>query len=247
MEQGKSNYVLAFSIIIAALLITGAFIYSAGVKNTEQPQNEKKENISSSSDIENVLPISETDYPRGNPDAPVQIIEFSDLECPFCKSFHQTMKKAMDEYGKDGRIVWIYRHMPLESIHPKAKKSAEAAECAAELGGNNGYWDYIDGYFAVTPSNNLINLDELPKIAERVGLNRGQFEECLNSGRHIGLIEEHMKNAVDSGARGTPYSVIIGRDGKKYKISGAYPYEDFKDQYGIMQKGVKNLIEEALK
>ncbi len=78
------------------------------------------------------------DHIRGNPDAPVTLVEYSDFECPFCKRFHPTVKRIVDEYG--GRVRWVYRHFPLDEIHPvKARREAAAAECAAELGGNDAF------------------------------------------------------------------------------------------------------------
>ncbi len=233
-QDKDGKYLLPLSIIIAALLIVGAVIYSAGLKNVKQPAVEKKQEAFAS-DIENIRPVNEKDHIRGNFNALVKIVEFSDMECPYCKMFHQTMLRVMEEYGKDGKVAWIYRHYPLP-IHSKAKKSALAAECAAELAGNDGFWNYLDGYFEITPSNNLINLSDLPKIAENIGLDKTRFEECLESGRYDKLIEEQAQNALDSGARGTPYSVIIAKDGEKYPIGGALPYEQ-----------IKEMIESALK
>lgn len=129
----------------------------------------------------------------------------------------------------------------------KSQKAALAAECAAELGGDSGFWNYLDKYFEITPSNNLINLSDLPKIAKDIGLDKSRFEECLESGRYDELIKEQTQNALDSGSRGTPYSVLISKDGEKSSINGALPYEDFEGQDGVMQKGVRALIEEALR
>src|SRR3546814_20902810 len=70
------------------------------------------------------------------PDASGKGIEFSDFESPFCKGFHRTMGQVMEEYGQDGKVAWVYRHFPIDSIHSKARKEAQASECAAELGGN---------------------------------------------------------------------------------------------------------------
>ncbi len=226
-QEKNGKYLLPLSIIIAALLIVGAVIYSAGLKNVERPAAEKKQEASASG-IENIRPVGEKDRIRGDSGAPIKIVEFSDMECPYCKMFHQTMLRVIEEYGKDGKVAWIYRHYPLP-IHSKAKKSALAAECAAELGGNAGFWNYLDGYFEITPSNNQIDLAELPKIAENIGLDKTLFKECLESGRYNELIEEQSQNAQDSGARGTPYSVIIAKDGEKYPIGGALPYEQIKE------------------
>src|SRR3546814_2871400 len=66
----------------------------------------------------------------GSPDASVKVIEFSDFECPFCKGFHRTMGQVMEEYGQDGKVAWVYRHFPIDSIHSKARKEAQASECA---------------------------------------------------------------------------------------------------------------------
>src|SRR6185436_7093141 len=82
-------------------------------------------------------PVTEKDHILGNPNAEVIMVEYSDLECPFCKEFHSTLRRVMNEYGKDGKVAWVYRHFPIDSLHPKARKEAEATECAAELGGES--------------------------------------------------------------------------------------------------------------
>lgn len=239
-KNKKFDYLLPASIIIAALLISGSWIYTTGLKNTETGKQAEqiKQPAVSASNLENVKPISGDDYVRGNPNAPIKIIEFSDLECPFCKLFHGTMKRIVDEYN--GKVAWVYRHWPLEQLHLKAKTSALAAECAGELGGNEKFWQYLDKYFEITPSNNQINLNELPNIAESVGLNRAQFENCLKSEKYKSKVEAQIENAFNSNPDcprcGTPFSIVIAKDGKKYPIPGAYPYED-----------VKVIIEKALK
>ncbi|MEK7482027.1 MAG: thioredoxin domain-containing protein [Patescibacteria group bacterium] len=238
--KSKTDYLLPFSIIIAALLISGSWIYVSGLKSVVFDEKTADKNDKTAQlvnpDIKNVSEDFSQDHIRGNSEAPVKIVEFSDMECPFCKKFHQTMIQAMDEYGGNNKVAWIYRHYPLEQLHSKAKKSAEASECAAELGGNDGFWDYLDKYFEITPSNDQIDLAELPKIAESVGLNKTQFENCLNSGRYAEKIEAQILDAENSGARGTPYGIVIAENGKKYPIGGALPYEQ-----------VKLLIEEALR
>lgn len=90
---------------------------------------------------------------RGNPDAKITIIEYSDLECPFCKRFHVTMEQVLATYGNDVRVV--FRHFPLDSLHKKARTEANAVECAGEQG---KFWEFIDGIFAVTPSNDGLDI-----------------------------------------------------------------------------------------
>ncbi|PIS04683.1 MAG: hypothetical protein COT81_05175 [Candidatus Buchananbacteria bacterium CG10_big_fil_rev_8_21_14_0_10_42_9] len=165
-----------------------------------------------------VVSVTKDDHILGDKKAPISIIEYSDAECPFCKRFHPTMQQIVAKY--EGRVNWVYRHFPLASIHPKAPKEAEATECAAELGGNDGFWAYLDRLFEITPSNNNLDLARLPEIAEEVGLNADKFEECLNSGKYAKKVQSHYNQAIAAGGRGTPYSLVIYGD-KQIPLSGA--------------------------
>ena len=91
-------------------------------------------------------PITEQDHRQGAIGSPITIIEYSDLQCPFCKRFHDTMNEIKDRY--DDQVTWVYRHLPLLSLHPDAGKLAEATECVAELGGNDAFWKFTDLIFA---------------------------------------------------------------------------------------------------
>jgi len=168
------------------------------------------------------------DHIRGNPGAPVTLVEYSDFECPFCKSFHLTVKKVVDE--SKGQVKWVYRHFPLDEIHPvKARREAAASECAAELGGNDAFWKFADRFFELTPSNNKTDIDTvLPQIAREIGLDAAKFASCLASGRHDRRVEEDLQNAYATGGRGTPWSIIVSKSGKKYPLSGAQPYAAVK-------------------
>ena len=214
------------AIILAGIIIAAAVIY-AFPKNS--PNNDivadKGKELTASA-VDSIQPVSNKDHIRGNPNAAVKIIEFSDLECPFCKRFHLTMQEVMDEYGKE--VAWVYRHFPLDALHSKARKEAEATECANELGGNDKFWDYVDKLFEITPSNNQLDLALLPKIAAEIGLDKVKFENCLASQKYSGHIESDVKDAVASGARGTPYSVVISKNGEKFIINGAQPYSSVK-------------------
>ena len=89
--------------------------------------------------------VSDQDHILGNLNAPVKLIEYSDLQCPFCGRFHPTMQRVVKEYGD--QVAWVYRHFPLESIHPNARPLANASECAANLGGNDSFWKFVDAVF----------------------------------------------------------------------------------------------------
>lgn len=220
-QNNNPDYFLPFSIIVAAAMIAGAWVYTAGLEKgvSKNVENNAVEENTEEVSIENMKAIAASDHILGNPNAPIKIVEFSDMECPFCKRFHFDMKKITNDYP--GKVAWVYRHYPIDQLHSKARKTAEATECANELGGNEKFWDYLDRYFEVTPSNNQINLSQLSVIAKEIGLDKAKFETCLNSGKYAAHVEEDFKDALNSGARGTPYSVVIVPDGKKYPVSGA--------------------------
>lgn len=220
--EKKRDWLLPASILAAALLVSVSLVYSAGKRETGTASLTP---APTASPADNVRPVSGDDHIRGNPDAPIKIVEFSDLECPFCKSFHPTMQQVLAAYGS--QVAWVYRHFPLDTIHPKARKEAEAAECAALQGGNDAFWAYVDRLFEITPSNNGLDLALLPEIAEDIGLNKGEFKTCLDSGKYASRVEADLQDAVNSGGRGTPYSVIIAPSGN-YPLSGALPFERVK-------------------
>ena len=143
--------------------------------------------------------VSANDHIFGDVNAPVKVVEFSDLECPFCKRFHATMQQTVAAYG--GHVAWVYRHFPIDQLHSKARKEAEATECAAELGGNDKFWAYTNRLMEVTPANNGLDLAELPKIAIFVGLDATKFTQCLESGKYASKIEAEVQAAVAAGAR----------------------------------------------
>jgi len=172
-----------------------------------------------------VKEVGEADWVLGNPEAKVTLIEYSDLECPFCKSFHESMSQLFNEYSND--IRWVFRSFPLTQLHSKAPKEAEAAECAGDLGGNDAFWKYIDKVFAITPSNNGLDPAELPKIAKDIGLDEQGFTACLDSGKYTQKIKDDITEAAAAGAQGTPYSVIIA-NGQNTPVSGAVPYDQLK-------------------
>lgn len=167
------------------------------------------------------IDVKPDDYIRGNPNAPVTLIEYSDLECPFCKSFHPSMERLMQEY--DGQVRWIYRHFPL-SFHANAQKEGEAAECVGKLGGGDKYWQFIDTLFERTTSNGTgFALDQLPVLAQEVGVNQTQFKTCLDSGEFAAKVQNDLTEGSAYGVGGTPSTFVNGR-----MVEGAVPYEQLK-------------------
>lgn len=236
MEQSKQNTLLVpGAIIVAGALIAGAVFLNGGNSDqgqivqdrlpvAEQPSQRQETNTDA------VRPVTEEDHIRGDINAPVKIVEYSDFECPFCKRVHETMKQVMDKYGDTGQVAWIYRQFPLESLHPvKAMAEAVASECAAELGGNDAFWAFADRFFELTPSNNRTDLEVvIPQIVGEIGLDQGAFNECMNSGRYDQHIQDDIDNAVATGGRGTPWSIVIAPNGQTIPLNGAQPYSSFE-------------------
>lgn len=171
-------------------------------------------------------PVTPRDHLRGRADAQVKIVEFGDAECPLCKRFHPTLKQIVADYP--GRVAWVFRHYPVDEIHPRARKEAEATECANELGGNDKFWAYLDRLYEITPSNDKLDPAELPRIAQHVGLDRAKFVQCLQGGKYARRVAEDVADALAAGATGTPYTVVIAPNGRLFPILGAQPYASVK-------------------
>jgi protein-disulfide isomerase len=166
--------------------------------------------------------VTEEDHIRGNEDAAITIVEYSDIECPFCGRFHTTMQQVMDTYGDDVR--WVYRHFPLESIHPNARPAAIAAECAAEQG---KFWDFVD--LAIARQSALSG--QLEQIARDVQVSDiAAFNDCIADGRYNDVVSQDARDAQAAGGRGTPYSILIGPNGETSVISGAQPFANVEAQ-----------------
>lgn len=229
VPQGGSNWMIPISIMVAGILVAGAIIFSGPNGSVNKQKNEAPiAAVAKGTKADNIRPVSASEHILGSPTAKVFVIEYSDTECPFCKNFHQTMHQIMNEYGKDGRVAWVYRQFPIVSLHPKAEYESEATECVAELGGNTKFWEYLDIIFERTPSNNGLETSKLFDFAAEIGISRGSLEACLNSDRNLAKIEADLENGVTSGVTGTPYSFVVNGAGQKFIINGALPYSRVK-------------------
>jgi len=152
---------------------------------------------------------------RGNPQAPVTIVEFSDFQCPHCLAAQPTIKGLLDKYKDKVRLG--YRDYPLRQIHPQAQQAAEASRCAAEQG---KFWEYHDLMYA-----DQSKLDDrwLNEHAATVGLNVGVFSACLASGKFKPGVEEDLQTGVTAGVSGTPAFYING-----VLLTGAQPASAFE-------------------
>lgn len=173
-----------------------------------------------------LVPVSDDDYIRGDKDATVVLVEYSDLECPFCARFHPTMQQVMDEYGDD--VAWVYRHYPL-SFHPNAQKAAEGAECVAAQLGNDGFWKYADALFEKNTTNGgTLTPANIGEAAAEAGANASTFQTCLDSGEMASVVSTEMAEGTTAGVNGTPGTFVVVDGVAVDFIGGALPIESVK-------------------
>ena len=165
--------------------------------------------------------IKETDHVRGSRNADIIIVEYSDFECPFCARFHPTAKQSVEE--SNGKVAWVYRHLPLESIHQNARYVASVSECVADIG-NEEFWGFADDIFSAGKLNRAL----IDQIAAQYGLNKTSLDSCVESKRKI--VDEHLKQARILGISGTPGGFIFNRKDteKVAKLQGAIPYGELQ-------------------
>ena len=228
----KNSIAVPAAIVIAGIVIAGAIVYSVGKKATV-PVADNGEAAAAAS-LEQMRPVDATDHVRGA-GAPLTLVEYTDPECPFCKRFHETMQQVMKEYP--GKVAWAYRHFPLKELHSKAPNESAALECAGKLGGNDVFWQYADALYAATPSNNGLSPAELPKIAGNLKLDVTAFNACLTNGDTVKKVESDAADAMATGGNGTPWSILVAKDGKKYPINGAQPIEALRQLIDMALKG----------
>jgi len=176
--------------------------------------------------------LLDDDPVKGNPDATVTIVEFSDFQCPFCQRFHQTtLPLILENYVDTGKVKFVYRDYPIQGLHPNgAIPTALAAECADEQG---MFWQYHDKLFQTQKNwERLATADvviELKTFAVELGLDTNQFNDCLNSGKYLDEINNDLQDGTSYGITGTP-GFFIGNDEMGYiKVSGAQPYSVFQN------------------
>lgn len=158
---------------------------------------------------------------KGDKNAPVTIVEFSDYECPFCARFYKnTLPQIQSEYIDTGKVRLIFRDFPL-SFHRNARPASMAAECVREQGGDDAYYAYHDAIFENQTAG--LGAENLKKWAVEVGAEEGAFTECLESEKYGAEVDKDFADGQAAGVSGTPGFFINGR-----KVSGAQPFSVFK-------------------
>lgn len=214
-DQKNNPYLMPVAIIIAGALIAAAVVVKDSPEKTTVAKEEEKKDLT-----EEVLPITESDHVRGARDADVFLIEYSDYRCGYCGLFHDTVTQVIEEY--DGQVAWVYRHSPFQ---PGGKEAAIASECVAEQLGDEGFWEYTDAVFA---DQQNLNAAWHVEQATTLGADKTAFETCVSSGKYDQLILEQTTNAQTLGSRGTPFNVLLTKEGDTLKFSGAQSPENVK-------------------
>lgn len=212
----------AFAILFVVSLFTGGF----GGGNAPTTGNVvAPTNPTDPAPSQVKVEIEDNDPVLGDKDAPVTIVEFSDFQCPFCARAADgaVAEFKNSDYYKNGEVNLVFKHFPLNSIHPQAQKAGEAAECANRQG---KFWEYHDKLFANQQS---LGVDSLKQYAVQVGLNTGTFNKCLDDGEAKAEVTKETSQATAAQGRGTPYFVVINNDdGSTYPVSGAVPFSQFE-------------------
>ncbi len=164
----------------------------------------------------------------GSADAPVTIIEFTDYQCPFCsRHYQQTFGRIKSEYVDTGKVKYVVRDFAL-GFHPHAQKAAEATECADD---QDKFWEMHSALFTKqqdwASAGDAVSL--FKQYAAEMGMNASTFDSCLDSGTYAEEVRQDMADGQAAGIGGTPGFWVIGPDGEGELISGAYPYETFRD------------------
>ncbi len=238
-QKGQSNLIAPVSIIlISVLLAVGLYLINNNKK--QNPDDLYPKPVVAGQNHKDIRGIQEDDHIQGDANAELIIVEYSDTECPYCKKFHSTMQRVIDEFGKSGKVAWVYRNFPLTTLHKKTLREAVALECANKLGGNDKFWEYTNMVYSRTNSNDSLDPNLLPKFAKEIGLNVDSFNACLEDEDIKNLVKEDSDEAIASGGTGTPYSVLLYKD-KQIPLEGGIPFDDYNGH-----PGMKSIIENIL-
>jgi protein-disulfide isomerase len=153
--------------------------------------------------FELALPVTPTDHAIGPAHARVTIVEYGDFECPSCKQAVPVVKLLLAEFRD--RVRFVFRHFPLEEVHPHALNAAEASECA---GGQGKFWPMHDLLFE---NQHALKMHHLREYAQRLELDMARFTAEMNDTVYLQRIREHEKSGVESGVRATPTFFLDGR------------------------------------
>lgn len=186
-------------------------------------------------DITKTLPVGPQDHVRGDETPEVTLITYTDLDCPFCKRFHDVIEQLVVEYGEDGGVAFVLRHFPIIDLHPDSGSHAKAAECASSLGGETAFWGFIRALMTANPEGTSFDPRDYGTLAPILSIDASKLLACTNGTGFDDRVARDFENALLIGARGTPYTVVMIDGMDPFGVSGYLPYE-----------GMKTVVERAL-
>ncbi len=192
---------------------------------TDATQPEDTTTANTPADTQKFATIQKDGYIKGNKNAKITIIEYSDLLCPFCKKHYnaQTIENLIAKYPND--INMIFRQMPLPQLHPTAPLWAQWVVCAGKLAWNASYYDYLAKAFQL----NEFTEANLTDIAVSLGISKTKFASCLVSPETIATVNAEVQEWQSFGINGTPGNIVVdNQKGTFTLIAGAYPTETFE-------------------
>ena len=210
-----------FALLLVVSIFTGGFGF--GSKNGNGPTGGTVVNPPSAGNVPTgIVEVSADDDPAlGKDNAPVTIIEFSDFQCPFCQRFRQeTFDQIKTNYIDTGKVRFVYRDFPLDSIHPLAQKAAEAAECADDQG---KFWEYHDLLFEKQQEWASADESKFKDYVKDLSLDTDKFNKCLDDNKYADEVKKDFQDGAQAGVQGTPSFFINGK-----QLSGAQPYPAFQ-------------------
>jgi protein-disulfide isomerase len=228
-ETTKKDSLLPYSIIVAAVLVSGSVIYLAGSYNKSGGQtaivadggNQPNPNVVAGS-----APMTaDRDVILGDPKAPVSVIEYADFQCPFCGRFYsQAASQIIENFVKTGKVKMVYRHFAF--LGPESIAAAEASECAKD---QNKFWPFHDVLYEEEikdgqEHNGNLNTDLFVKLASGVGMDANSFKDCITSKKYVDVVKKAVSDAQAAGVNSTPTIFVNDQ-----KLLGALPYQQFAD------------------
>ncbi len=221
MLQKYRFIVFTFFVCLAVIGLVYAK-YHGIAKDAEQEQEAAAEQAALE-DLSFVRGIQPDDHILGNPKAPIVFFVYSDFGCTYCKDYHKTMRLLTQVYGGDGKMAWVFRHLPYVQLHPEAPMYALASECVASELGNDAFWAYTNLLFENADPLNPLSASTLVELAASVGVNRQTFVTCMRSNELMDGVQEDFEEGMTAGAQGTPYTIVETPDGR-FVYQGAQPY-----------------------
>jgi protein-disulfide isomerase len=183
---------------------------------------------SEKADITLMHPVTLADHVIGNPAAPVVLVEYADIDSAYSKTFQQTMEQLMADEAAGGKVAWVYRHLPLIDQHVHAAEHAEAAECAASIGGANMFWRFIDALNSAAPGDLQFDPANYDGVASSLGILPQSFDACLTAHTFQQKVADDFENGIAIGAGGSPFTVLLVKGQAPVTIDGAVPYDSLK-------------------